>query len=108
MGTLHMAYLQSAYGTWGDMVYPSSMLGFLARSTHPLAAFLALRMVPFLIRTQGADGAWHEDPIRYRDKAFPSPTAAESTYLILTALKRFGYLDALLLGDSRVVAQGRG
>jgi hypothetical protein len=74
------------------------MLGFLARSTHPLAAFLVLRSVPHLIHAQRPDGLWQEAPLAYSNKAFPPPTAAESAYMILSALHRFGFLDPLLPG----------
>jgi hypothetical protein len=95
-GALRLAYVQSAAGTWGHMVNLSSMLGFLARSTHPLAAFLVLRSVPLLIHSQGPDGLWHEAPPAYLDEITPPPTPAESTCLILSALDRFGFLDALV------------
>jgi hypothetical protein len=95
MDALRLAYCQSAYGTWGDMVYLSSMLGFLSRLTHPLAAFLVLRSVPWLIREQGADGLWEEKAIDPDGKGCPPPAKAESSLLILRALKQFRFLDAL-------------
>jgi hypothetical protein len=95
MDALRLAYCQSAYGTWGDMVYCSSMLGFLSRLTHPLAAFLVLRSVPWLIRAQGADGMWEERAVETDGKGCPPPTKAESSFLILCALKQFGFLGAL-------------
>jgi hypothetical protein len=78
------------------MVNLSSMLGFLARFTHPLAAFLVLRSVPLLIRTQRPDGLWHEARLAYLDESTPPPSPAESTFLILSALKQFGFLDVLV------------
>ena len=98
IGALRLAYCQSAYGTWGEMVHLSSMLGFLARSTHPLAAFLVLRSVPRLIHAQRPDGLWQEASLAHSDKAFPPPTAEGSTYMILSALQRFGFLEPLLPG----------
>ncbi len=98
IGALRLAYCQSAYGTWGETVYFSSMLGFLSRSTHPLAAFLVLRSVPHLIRAQHPDGLWQEEPLAHSDQAFPPPTAEESTFMILSALQRFDFLEPLLPG----------
>jgi len=98
IGALRLAYCQSAYGTWGEMVHLSSMLGFLARSTHPLAAFLVLRSVPRLIHAQRPDGLWQEASLAHSDKAFPPPTAEGSAYMILSALQRFGFLEPLLPG----------
>jgi hypothetical protein len=95
MDALRLAYVQSAYGSWGDMVYLSSMLGFLSRLTHPLAAFLVLRSVPWLICEQGGDGLWQEKPIDPDGGGCPPPTKEESSFLILRALKQFGFLDAL-------------
>lgn len=95
LGALRLAYVQSAAGTWGETVYLSSMLGFLSRSTHPLAAFLVLRSIPLLIRTQRPDGMWAESPLRQEREALPVPSAEESSLLILRALGRFGYLEAL-------------
>jgi hypothetical protein len=95
MDALRLAYVQSAYGTWGDMVHASSMLGFLSRLTHPLAAFLVLRSVPWLIREQGADGLWQEKAIAHDGKGCPPPAKEESSFLILRALKQFEFLDAL-------------
>jgi len=98
IAALRLAYCQSAYGTWGETVYSSSMLGFLARSTHPLAAFLVLRSVPHLIRAQRPDGLWQEAALPHSDRAFPPPTAEESTFMLLSALQRFGFLEPLLPG----------
>jgi hypothetical protein len=95
MDALCLAYVQSAYGTWGDMVHVSSMLGFLSRLTHPLAAFLVLRSVPWLIREQGEDGLWQEKAITRDGKGCPPPVKEESSFLILRALKQFGFLDVL-------------
>ena len=95
-GALRLAYLQSSVGTWGRQVFLSSMLGFLGRSTHPLAAFLALRSVPLLIRRQGEDGFWQEEPIDRKGQRWPVPTREESTFMILRALRALGFLDTLL------------
>jgi hypothetical protein len=107
IGTLRLAYCQSAYGTWGETVYLSSMLGFLARSTHLLAAFLVLRSVPRLIRAQRPDGLWHEAPLAHSDKAFPPLTAEGSTFMILSALQRFGFLELLLPGQASADSRPR-
>jgi hypothetical protein len=72
------------------------MLGFLSRYTHPLAAFLILRSVPLLMRTQGEDGFWQEDPKVGIQSAVSPPTKEQSTLLILAALQQFGYLEPLL------------
>ena len=82
---------QATDGTWTS-AYASSKLDVLARTDQPLAAFLVLRTVPWLIREQGADGLWQEGS----DSCNVAPGKAESSLLILRALKRHGLLDALL------------
>ena len=93
--------------------YPSYLLSFLERQNCPLAAYAALRTVPELIRTQHRDGLWHEEAPVLTDPAYrqllagrvhdamrrevAAPLAPEeSTFLILKALKTFGFLDRLL------------
>lgn len=95
-GTLRVGYCQNPYGTWGTMVYTSSMLSFLGCLTHPLAAFLALRSAPLLIRTQNDDGMWQESPLSYEGKKLPAPSWTESSFMIMRALKALGLLEALL------------
>ena len=87
---LACSWYQGAHGGWGD-AYMSSVCGILQRTEVPLAAFLVLRSVPMLIRTQGKDGLWQEKPA----KGCPPPKKAESSYLILRALRKFGFLDEL-------------
>jgi hypothetical protein len=72
--------------------YLSSVFGLLTGMTHPFAAFLVLRSIPALIRKQGKDGLWSEKPIR----RCPPPSKEESSFMILLALKKFGFLDSLL------------
>lgn len=88
---LAMTREQAADGAWTG-AYASSKLDVLARTGQPLAAFLVLRTVPWLIREQGADGLWQEGS----DSCNVAPGKAESSLLILRALKRHGLLDALL------------
>jgi len=95
IAALRCSYFQSSYGTWGNEVYLSSMFGFLERFAHPLSAFLILRSVPLLIRTQRPDGFWQEEPIANQAEQFPPPTREESTFMILKALQKFGFLNAL-------------
>jgi hypothetical protein len=95
-GALRVGYCQSVYGTWGNQVFISSMLGFLACLANPLAKFLALRSIPLLIRTQDADGMWHEQSIQSEGRVPPIPSREESTFMILRALKTLGLLEALL------------
>jgi len=95
-GALRIGFCQSAYGTWGHTIFASSMLSFLGRLSHPLAAFLALRSVPMLIRNQEPDGLWQEQPIDSGGNPCPVPSKAESSYIILRALKALGLLELLL------------
>lgn len=95
-GALRTGYCQSSYGTWGRTVFTSSMLGFLGRLSLPLAAFMVLRSVPMLIRTQEPDGMWQEQPLDTDGKLYPVPSKAESSYMILRALKALGFLEPLL------------
>lgn len=78
-------------GVEGD-AYISSVFGLLSSMTHAFAAFLVLRSVPVLIRRQGEDGLWQEKPIG----RCPPPSKEESSFMILRALKMFGFLDALI------------
>ena len=72
--------------------YISSVFALLTNMSHAFAAFLVLRSIPVLIRRQGEDGLWQEKPIG----RCPPPTKEESSLMILRALKRFGFLDALI------------
>jgi hypothetical protein len=61
-----------------------------------LSAYLVLRSVPLLARRQGKDGFWREELLFSDQKhPIPVPTKEESSFMILTALKTFGFLDAL-------------
>ena len=91
IGALQCGYRQSGQGTWGD-AYLCTMFDLLGRIGHPLAAFLALRSVPRLIREQRPDGLWEESWGR-----FP-PGRETGSLMILTALAEFGFLDALRPG----------
>ena len=71
--------------------YISSVFGLLTNMTHAFAAFLVLRSIPVLIRRQGQDGLWQE---KTRGRC-PPPSKEESSFIILRALKRFGFLNAL-------------
>jgi len=72
----------------------------MERFRHPLCGFLMLRSVPLLIRTQRADGFWEEGPLSAEpDPGFPPPMKQESTFMILRALKTFGFLEALCSGS---------
>lgn len=81
----------------------SLMLSLLERLDTSVAALAVLRSVPLLVRYQGDDGLWDEaqlpqfhDP-RDRDHTELSPLPKEAnSYMILKALKQFGFLDALL------------
>lgn len=96
IAALECSYRQNSYGKWGD-AYLSSMFDYLERFAHSLSAFLILRSIPFLIREQRTDGFWQEKPrIRGAEK-IPLPKKEVSTFMILKALKRFGFLDALIL-----------
>jgi hypothetical protein len=96
IAALRYAYCQSAYGTWGNEIYLSSMFGFMSRSTHPLCAFLVLRSVPLLIREQRPDGFWREAPAIHSARVeLPHRSKEESTFLILQALHQFGFLSSL-------------
>ncbi len=72
--------------------YLSTVFGLLASLNHPFAAFLVLRSIPLLIRRQGKDGLWQEKPIG----RCPPPSKEESSFMILRALKKFGFLNALI------------
>jgi len=93
--------------------YPSYLLSFLERQRGTIAVYAALRTVPALIRTQHRDGLWQEEAAVLSDPAYEQLLAGrvhdamrrevaaplapeESTFLILRALKTFGFLDALL------------
>ena len=93
--------------------YPSYLLSFLERHVCTIAAYAALRVGPTLISTQHRDGLWHEQAPVLSDPAYEQLLAGrvydamrrevaaplapeESTFLILRALKTFGFLDALL------------
>ena len=95
IAALECSYRQSGYGTWGD-AYLAPMFDFLERIRHPLAAFLVLRSIPLLIRSQKADGLWEtQGKHEYRLPGY-SLSKESVTYMIVKALKAFGFLEALL------------
>ena len=78
------------------------MLHTLARLSHPLAALLVARTVPMLIRRQRPDGLWPADDAAdphasQRDEEAISPDSPEviTSFRVLRALRRFGFLDML-------------
>jgi hypothetical protein len=89
IAALECSYAQNPNGEWPGE-YLSSMFNFLSRFHHPLSAFLILRSVPLLIREQRPDGFWEENQGK-----FP-PDKEVSTFMILTALRTYGFLDALM------------
>jgi hypothetical protein len=96
---LEYAYRQSGLGDWTGN-YVSFFFSLLARARCPLSAFLVLRTVPLLVRQQRPDGLWKEDPIPYiggarEARMVPTLTKEAATFMILTALKTFGFLDTL-------------
>jgi hypothetical protein len=98
MLALHCSDRQGWLGDWTDN-YTSFFLSLLSRSRCPLSAYLVLRTVPMLVRQQREDGFWQEEPILPgARKPIPVPTKEESTFMILTALKTFGFLDILRPG----------
>jgi hypothetical protein len=99
IAALEFAYRQSWLGDWTGN-YTSFFFSLLARTRCRLSAFLVLRTVPLLVRQQRPDGFWKEEPIPYiaggrRARLIPVLTKEETTFMILTALKGFGFLDAL-------------
>ncbi len=95
IAALECSHRQNSHGKWGD-AYLSCMFDFLERFRHPLSAFLILRSVPLLIREQRAGGFWQEKlKARYISRTFPPPKKEDSTFMILKALNRFNFLDAL-------------
>jgi hypothetical protein len=90
-------YPQGWDGSWAQISL-SYIFSLLERLDTPLAAFVALRSVPQLIRRQRADGLWQEDvPAgpRVHPGVHPPPKEA-STFMILRTLKHFGFLKSLL------------
>lgn len=96
---------QSWDGAWTGC-FPSFALDTLERHRVPLAVFAVLRSIPKLIRDQRPDGLWKEpDDVTptapwYGDLlpggCIPALRPETSSFLILRALKRFGFLEALL------------
>ena len=91
---LECAFRQSAHGEWGD-AYLSAMFETIRRFRQPLAAFLAIRSVPLLIRTQRSGGVWEEPQPHEGWADMRGPCRALSTLRICRALEEFGYLQAL-------------
>ena len=84
-------------GTWGRNSVPG-MFSLLERfASCPVAAFVALRSVPFLIRRQRHDGLWSEQDLTPNMRFAEHALSPEVTTLsILRAFKRFGFIDALV------------
>jgi len=98
METIAAVLCSHRQGWLGDWTgnYTSFFFSLLARSRCPLSAYLVLRTVPLLVRKQGPDGFWQEEELPSDPKRpLEVPTKEESTFMILTALKTFGLLDAL-------------
>jgi len=91
---------QSCCGHWGGG--RSMVLHNLARLSHPLAAFLVARSIPALIHEQQpngmrCDGNPPEDRDGSEKRSVAGNTPEEiASFRILTALKRFGFLNMLL------------
>ncbi len=95
MGAMHCSRRQGWLGDWTGN-YTSFFFLLLSRFRHPLSAYMVLRTVPLLARQQRPDGFWQEEPLPSDPKKpIPVPTKEESTYMILTALKTYGFLDVL-------------
>jgi hypothetical protein len=95
MGALHCSRRQGWLGDWTGNYVPFFFM-LLSRFRCPLSAFLVLRTVPWLVRQQRPDGFWQEEPLPSEPKKpLPVPAKEEGTLMILTALKTFGFLDAL-------------
>jgi len=95
MGALHCSRRQGWLGDWTGN-YVSFFFMLLSRFRCPLSAFLALRTVPWLVRQQRPDGFWQEEPlVSEPKKPLAVPAKEESTFMILKALRMFGFLDAL-------------
>ena len=117
--SLALATLARQSPDWAvPRTYPSFLLSFLDRQACTIAAYAGLRVVPTLIRTQHRDGLWHEAAAVLSDPAYgellvervhadmrrgiaPPLAPEQSTFLILRALKTFGFLDALLPSSRR-------
>jgi len=113
IAALEYSRRQSALGGWGNTP-PSRMLDQLRRLSHPLAAFLTLRTIPLLRRTQAEDGLWddadllpgrprggepHKRPQGLTPRTQGLAPRELATFRILRALKEFGFLDRLLPGN---------
>ncbi len=79
------------------------MLSQLERFETSVAALAELRSVPLLIRHQGRDGLWDESafpPLPYPRaeprQAWSVLPQETSTFVILKALAKFGFLESLL------------
>lgn len=101
IAALEFSRRQSSTGRWGDTPV-STILDNLRRLSHPLSAFLVLRTIPLLIREQQPDGFWAErgtGPSSHEGMSQQIHNGAPRelvTLRILRALKRFGFLKALL------------
>jgi hypothetical protein len=101
LGALELEFRQGWDGVWtGNTLF--FVFTTLERFSCPLAAFLVLRSIPLLIRTQGKDGFWHEAGEVVRQGwavgrgPLPRPTKEQTTFAVLKALKKFHLLSELL------------
>jgi hypothetical protein len=91
-------YRQGWLGDWtGNHI--SFFFSLLSQSVCPLSAFLVLRTIPLLIQQQRTDGFWQENKLPSPQKLVRVPSNEESTFMILKALRTFGFLQALVQGD---------
>ena len=101
-GSLECEGWQGWDGSWPNN-HVSAMLVQLERFDTTVAALAVLRSVPLLIRQQGRDGLWDESTFpqlpypggepRLPWSVLPKET---STFVILKALAKFGFLESLL------------
>ena len=90
IAALEFSRRQSSLGTWGNTPV-SVILNSLHRLSHPLAAFLVVRTIPFLIREQQPDGLWTGG-----EGGQTSIGRELASFRIIRALKHFDLLEALL------------
>ena len=91
IAALEFSRRQSSLGSWGDTPV-SLILNSLHRLSHPMAAFLVLRTIPFLIREQQTDGLWPDE----KGEEDQVSTSILASFRILRTLKHFDFLETLL------------
>ena len=101
-GSLECEGWQGWDGSWPNN-HVSAMLVQLERFSTNVAALAVLRSVPPLIRQQGRDGLWDEsafpplpDPGAEPRQPWSILPKETSTFIILKALAKFGFLASLL------------